>query len=734
MNVLDDFYTRISHYLQEKADPKPYTEWLQENTKLAGLPFSVSKYPFQRQILNDMHTNLCCVKPSQVGLALALDTPILTERGWSTMGKLKVGDLIYEGSGSGELTEVTYLSPIYLDHECFQLQFDHDTQVVADAGHRWPVSVKGGKVEIRTTLEMYQEKYLFGSKMTVKGGLSGQLSFTLTGIFKVPAVPVRCLTVAHPSHLFLCSKSLIATHNTEVQIRKALAIAARNPHRTVMFTLPTDDMRKRLYQTRVENLIKNTPIFNPMGQKPSRSIEISQILESYVLMVPVTEAAATSQPADVVFNDEVDLSNQSLLALFNSRMQGSNWRMSQRFSTPTYEGFGISEDFALSDQHHYMYKCSKCGHHQTPEFNRKFVTVPKLPEDLSGDYSLFENDWIDKYGLEMNSAFLHCEICRTPMNLKNHDGREWVAKYPNRTHHRGYRVSPFSVSTLPPSYIFNQLFTYRRNDNLKGWYNTVLGLPYEGGDERLSRRDILACFSEMIHPLEYDSNWHYFLGADMGNLCHITVARSRNGTEMQVVLMEVVGSSAYVDRLLVLKDTYHIDLGFSDRFPLTETVNRVRELSENTFIPLQYQHSKGAEKFRYHDDELGNLSHASAQRTWHLDQIVTKVRNQKVTFAGYGGQRELIIEHLRDMVREAKDEEVPVWKKLNGKDHYFHSLGYCHQAMLQFFDGKNSSMNSNTTLYLGGIDVKFPASNTMGLFGNMGNLKRRGGGNGGNLF
>jgi hypothetical protein len=84
------------------------------------------------------------------------------------------------------------------------------------------------------------------------------------------------------------------------------------------------------------------------------------------------------------------------------------------------------------------------------------------------------------------------------------------------------------------------------------------------------------------------------------------------------------------------------------------------------------------------------------------------------------------------MVRESKDEEVPVWKKLNGKDHYFHSLGYCNQAMIQFFDGKNASSNGNSTLYFGGIDVKFPASSISGLFGN--NNFKRGSNNGGNLF
>ena len=37
----------------------------------------------------------------------------------------------------------------------------------------------------------------------------------------------------------------------------------------------------------------------------------------------------------------------------------------------------------------------------------------------------------------------------------------------------------------------------------------------------------------------------------------------------------------------------------------------------------------------------------------------------------------MIVEHLRDMVRlESEGDKQPEWKKLNGNDHYFHSMGY----------------------------------------------------------
>lgn len=77
------------------------------------------------------------LKSARTGYALALDTPILTVNGWSTMGELKVGDVIYDENGNH--TNVTFTSEIFTDHDCYQIEFDDGTTVVADGGHRWYV-------------------------------------------------------------------------------------------------------------------------------------------------------------------------------------------------------------------------------------------------------------------------------------------------------------------------------------------------------------------------------------------------------------------------------------------------------------------------------------------------------------------------------------------------------------------------------------------------------------------
>lgn len=68
---------------------------------------------------------------------LALGTPIPTPEGWTTMGKVKVGDTVF--GRDGKPAKVTYTTPILYDRECFELTFSDHSKVIADSEHPWPV-------------------------------------------------------------------------------------------------------------------------------------------------------------------------------------------------------------------------------------------------------------------------------------------------------------------------------------------------------------------------------------------------------------------------------------------------------------------------------------------------------------------------------------------------------------------------------------------------------------------
>lgn len=96
--------------------------------------------------------------------ALALDTPVPTPDGWTTMGQLQVGDRVF--GIDGKPCRVTNVSPVYRDHDCYRLRFSNGEEVTADAGHLWLTTAKvdqpGGKrvgnrqtrTRVRTTEEI----------------------------------------------------------------------------------------------------------------------------------------------------------------------------------------------------------------------------------------------------------------------------------------------------------------------------------------------------------------------------------------------------------------------------------------------------------------------------------------------------------------------------------------------------------------------------------------------------
>jgi replicative DNA helicase len=76
--------------------------------------------------------------PGGHGKALALDTPLITPTGWTTMGDVQVGDELFDEQG--QVCHVTYKSPIWLNHDCYEVQSNSCTPIVADADHLWLVT------------------------------------------------------------------------------------------------------------------------------------------------------------------------------------------------------------------------------------------------------------------------------------------------------------------------------------------------------------------------------------------------------------------------------------------------------------------------------------------------------------------------------------------------------------------------------------------------------------------
>jgi hypothetical protein len=87
----------------------------------------------------------------KISKALALDTPIPTPTGWTTMGALQPGDMVFDENGKP--CEVLQATETQLNHQCFEVEFSDGAKIVADAGHLW-LTIYRGKPGVRETRDI----------------------------------------------------------------------------------------------------------------------------------------------------------------------------------------------------------------------------------------------------------------------------------------------------------------------------------------------------------------------------------------------------------------------------------------------------------------------------------------------------------------------------------------------------------------------------------------------------
>jgi replicative DNA helicase len=107
-------------------------------------------------LTNGLHPGQMIVVAARpaVGKALALDTPLVTPAGWTTMGEVAVGDYLIDANGKP--TRVVAATEIMNGRPCYEVEFSDGEILVADENHQWltwtPSSVEPPRVV--TTLEI----------------------------------------------------------------------------------------------------------------------------------------------------------------------------------------------------------------------------------------------------------------------------------------------------------------------------------------------------------------------------------------------------------------------------------------------------------------------------------------------------------------------------------------------------------------------------------------------------
>ena len=102
--------------------------------EMVGIPTGLRDLDKLTQGLQPGQMIIIAARPA-IGKALALDTPVPTPTGWTTMGRVEVGDEVIGGDGCP--TRVVAATEVMVDRPCYRLTFSDGSTVVADAEHLW---------------------------------------------------------------------------------------------------------------------------------------------------------------------------------------------------------------------------------------------------------------------------------------------------------------------------------------------------------------------------------------------------------------------------------------------------------------------------------------------------------------------------------------------------------------------------------------------------------------------
>lgn len=97
------------------------------------------------RLLNGLHAGQLIIVAGRPGLgkALALDTPLPTPQGWTTMGDVRVGDELLAADGTP--TTITNVFDVMHDRPCYEVEFSDGSVIVADAEHLWKTTTRASR-------------------------------------------------------------------------------------------------------------------------------------------------------------------------------------------------------------------------------------------------------------------------------------------------------------------------------------------------------------------------------------------------------------------------------------------------------------------------------------------------------------------------------------------------------------------------------------------------------------
>ncbi|MDH6134589.1 replicative DNA helicase [Kitasatospora sp. MAA4] len=136
------------------------------NGQMSGVPTGFADLDALTNGLHPGQMIVIAARPA-MGKALALDTPLPTPTGWTTMGEVQPGDYLLDATGKP--TRVVAATEVMTGRPCYEMSFDDGTTVIADADHQWLTDTRASRKSAQAAAAGYNRtQRTFASVKTTK--------------------------------------------------------------------------------------------------------------------------------------------------------------------------------------------------------------------------------------------------------------------------------------------------------------------------------------------------------------------------------------------------------------------------------------------------------------------------------------------------------------------------------------------------------------------------------------
>jgi len=281
---------------------------------------------------------------------------------------------------------------------------------------------------------------------------------------------------------------------TTLEVIKSFWVA-NYKHKDIIYTLPTQSDIYDMASGKINRIIAQNPPFKKWIEDHD-AVESKRVGENTIYYRGSwTAKSAMMVASQLNIHDEVDASSAANIEQYETRLQATADGMRWYFSHPTLPDFGIDKYWQLSDQKHWFITCPHCEELQ-------YLSWPE--------------------SIDTKRRCYQCKKCHKELSDNDRRRGNWYPK------HKGRAFSGYWISQLMCPWITaDKILTDFAEKTPEYFWNYVLGLPYAGGDAKLTMQNL---FQNLTNKQDVaESNERVVIGIDTGAKLDFVLGNDRLG-------------------------------------------------------------------------------------------------------------------------------------------------------------------------------------------------------------